>query len=217
VPLERGGRRLVDDAQHLQARDLARVLGGLALGIVEVGGHRDDRLGHFVAEKGLGGFLHLLQDEGGDLRGAVVLALRLHPGIAVLGLDDLVGDQVLVLLGHRVVGAAADQAFDGEQRVFRIGDALALGRLSYQPLARFGERDHGRRGARALGVLDHFGILALHDRDTGIRRAEIDADYLAHVVPLMQQTFAGSLQRRAPPIGPSFNGPSRLREARRDI
>ena len=64
---ERRGGRLVDDAQHLQPGDLAGVLGGLALGIVEISGHRDDRLADRSAEMAFGGFLHFLQDKGADL------------------------------------------------------------------------------------------------------------------------------------------------------
>ena len=41
---ERRGRRLVDDAEHVEAGDLAGVLRRLTLRVVEVGGHRDDGL-----------------------------------------------------------------------------------------------------------------------------------------------------------------------------
>ena len=88
-----------------------------------------------LAEIGFGGFLHLLQDHRGDLRGRILLAAGLDPGVAIVALDDLVGDELLVLLGHRIVVAAADQALDREEGVFRIGDRLALGRLADQPLA----------------------------------------------------------------------------------
>ena len=180
-----GRRRLVDDAQHLEPGDLAGVLGRLALGIVEVGGHRDHRLGDRLAEEGFGGLLHLLQDEGGDLAGAVVLALGLDPGIAVVGLDDLVGHQALVLLDHRVVVAAADQPLDGEEGILGVGDRLALGRLADQTLAGLGKGDHGWRGPDALGVLDDLRLGTFHHGDAGIRRAKIDADDLAHCIPLV--------------------------------
>jgi hypothetical protein len=51
-------------------------------------------------------------------------------------LDDLIGTSPDILLDQRVLEAAADQALDREQRVFRIGDGLALGGLADQTLAR---------------------------------------------------------------------------------
>ena len=74
---ERRGGRLVDDAQNLEAGDLAGILGRLALGVVEISRNGDHRLGDGLAEIGLGGFLHLLKDEGGDLRGRIILAAAL--------------------------------------------------------------------------------------------------------------------------------------------
>ena len=88
-----------------------------------------------LAEIGLGGLLHLAEDEGADLARRVFLALRLDPGVAVVAAHDRVGDQALVLRDHRVVEPAADQALDGVERVGRVGDRLALGRLADEALA----------------------------------------------------------------------------------
>ena len=65
---KRGRRGLVHQAQHFKAGHAARVLGGLALRVVEVGGHGDDRLRDRRAEEALGVALELAQDVGGDLR-----------------------------------------------------------------------------------------------------------------------------------------------------
>src|SRR3989344_3035973 len=45
-----GGGRLVDDALDVEAGDFSRVFGCLALGIVEIGGHRDNSLGDALAK-----------------------------------------------------------------------------------------------------------------------------------------------------------------------
>ena len=177
---ERGRGRLVDDAQHFKAGDLAGVLGGLALGVVEIGGNGDDGLIDLLAEMGLCGLLHLLQDEGGDLRGRIGLAVGLDPGVAVGGLDDLVGDELLVLLDHRIVVAAADQALHRKEGPLGIGHRLALGRLADEAFAVIAEGDDRRRRPHALGILDDFGVLAIHYGDARIRGAEIDPNDLSH-------------------------------------
>ena len=153
---QRGRGGLVDDAQHLEAGDLAGLLGGLALGVAEVGGHGDHGLGDGVAEVGLGVALQLLQDAGGDLLRVVGLAVDV---------DRPVGAHVAL---HRA------------DRAVRVGDRLALGDLADEDLAGLGERDDRRSGAGPLGVGDHDGLARLEDRDDRVGGAEVDADGLGH-------------------------------------
>ena len=51
---KRGRGGLVDDALDVETGDFARVLGGLALGVVKVGRHGDDCFSDGLAEIGLG-------------------------------------------------------------------------------------------------------------------------------------------------------------------
>ena len=118
---ERRGGGLVDDAQDLEAGDLAGLLGGGALRVVEVGGHGDDGLGDGVAEVGLGVALELHQRAGRDLLRGVRLAVDVD----------------------RPVGAHV--ALDRADRAIGVGDGLALGDLTDEDLAVLGEGDD-RRG-----------------------------------------------------------------------
>ena len=196
---QRSSGRLVDDAQHFQAGDAAGILGGLALGVVEVGGNRDHGLRNRLAEIGFGGFLHLAENEGADLARRVFLAAGFHPRIAVVALDDGVRHQTLVLRHDRIVIAAPDQTLDGIQGVGRVGDALALGGLADQTLATVGESNHRGGRARALAVLDNPNVLAFHDGNAGVRGAEIDTNNFTHSVFLSAE--AGSPKHRTRPYG----------------
>jgi len=181
---ERGGGRLVDDAQHFETGDAAGVLRGLALGVVEISGDRDDGLRDLFAEVGFGVGLHLGQHDRGDLLGSellhLVADLSLDVGVAVFTFDDLEGEilRLLANLGE----LAADQALCREDGVLRVGDGLTLGGLADHALARFGESDDGRSRARAFRVRDDHRLATFHDGHTGVRRTKIDAEDVTHNV-----------------------------------
>ena len=153
----RGGG-LVDDAVHGQARNGAGLLGGLTLGVVEVGRDGDDRVGDGLTQVGLGVGLELGQDAGADLLGGVLL---------VVDLDGPVGAHVALDRG--------DGAVD-------VGDRLALGDLADEDLAGLGEGDDGGGGAAALGVRDDGGLATLEDGDSRVGGTQVDTDSACHVV-----------------------------------
>ncbi|EAQ03925.1 putative NAD-specific glutamate dehydrogenase encoded in antisensegene pair with dnaKJ [Pseudooceanicola batsensis HTCC2597] len=176
---QRGGRRFVDDPQHLEPGDLAGVLGGLTLGVVEVGRNRDHGLADLFAQVGLGGFLHLAEDEGGNLRGGVFLALGFHPRVAIAAIDHGERQVLLVLRQVAVVEPTADQALDAEDRVGGVRDGLPLGRLTDEPLF-VGEGDDRRGRARTFGVFDDLGLRPIHDGNAGVGGAKVDTDHFGH-------------------------------------
>ena len=152
-----GRGRLVDDPQDVEPRDLAGLLGGLALVVVEVGRHGDHRVGDGLAEVRLGVALELLEDAGADLLRGVPLAV----------------DLVRLPVG-------ADVALDRADGAVGVRHGLALGDLADEHLTALGERDDGRGGATALGVRDDVGLAALEDGDGAVRGAEVDADCTGH-------------------------------------
>ncbi len=139
---KRGRGRLVDDAEDVEARNLAGVLGGLTLRVIEIGGDRDDRISHCLAEVILCGLFQLLQHHRGDFRRRIFLPAGLNPHVAVIRGDDGIRN-ALLLAGH-LGKLPPDEALDRENGVLGIGNGLALGHLPYQPLTFFSERDDRR-------------------------------------------------------------------------
>jgi hypothetical protein len=157
---QRGRGRLVDDAQHLETRDLPGLLGGLALRVVEVRGDGDDGLRDAVTQIGLGVPLELHQDLRRDLLRRPLLAVDVHgPGVV------------------------AHVTLDGPDGAVGVGDRLALRDLADQDLAVL--REPHDRGCRpgSLGVGDHDRLAGLEHGHDRVGRPEIDPYGSWHVVP----------------------------------
>ena len=163
-------------AQTVRAA-VRRGLGGVAVGVIEIGGDGDDGLGDFLTDFRLGIGLELAEDHACDFLGGVGFAFAsdfyFDVGVAIGGGDDLVG-HALVGIGE-LRELAADEALGREDGVFRVGDGLAFCGLADETFAVLGECDHGRSGAGTPGVFKNSGLAAVHDGHAGVCGAEVDS------------------------------------------
>ena len=173
---QRRGGRLVDDPRDLQPGDLAGVLGGLPLAVVEIGGDRDHGLADLVAQVALGRLLELAEDHRRDLGRRVLLAVDPDLDEVVGAPDHLVGDHLL--FGLDLVMPAAHEPLDRVDRPAGIGDRLPLRRLAHQDVALGREGDDRRRQPTPLLVGDDRHIVPLHHRDDAVGRTQVDPDDL---------------------------------------
>lgn len=139
--------RLVNDTENVQAGNLTSILGSLTLGVVEVRGNSNDGVLNGLAEVGLGGLLHLVEDEATNLGRRVLLATGLNPGVTVGVLDDLVGNLLNVTLNLNIGVLATDQTLSSEQSVLGVDNGLTLSGNTDQALAILGETNNGGSSA----------------------------------------------------------------------
>mmetsp|Transcript_853 Transcript_853/g.3331 ORF Transcript_853/g.3331 Transcript_853/m.3331 type:complete len:747 (-) Transcript_853:173-2413(-) len=194
---EGSGGGLVDDPEHLQARDLPGVLGGLPLGVVEVRRHGDDGLVHLVVQE-LGRVLReLAQDLSGELLRGKLLAeggageLDVAVGVLLHDVRDLL--QLLVHLGH----LASYEPLDRKEGVIWVDDALPLGDLSHELVSRLCVSDDGRGCSLSLRVRHNGWLSSLHGRHSAVGGPEVNAHDLLAPRP------HGSRAPRCTPLHPS--------------
>ena len=165
-----GCGRLVDDSFDLEARDSARILRRLALRVIKIGRYRDDRFRHALTEVVFRALFHLREHSRGDLGWRHLTRSDLDPRVTIVRTDNVVRHHLDVLLHDIIFKTPADQALDSGQGIGRIRDGLPLSGLSDQYLFVLGESNDGGSRSITLAVLDHFGVVAIHHGDTGVRR-----------------------------------------------
>jgi len=178
---QRGRRGFVDDPFDFQAGDLAGVLRRLALGVVEVGRHGDDRFQVLGADELLSALFQKLEDHGRDFLRRVLLVADLEPDVAVGRRHELVGQVVPGPGDFGRVEFAPDEALHGIDGVGGVGDGLALGDLAHQPLILIGEGDNGRGGSAAQAVGYDLTVPAFDDRNAGVGCPEVNPDHFCHI------------------------------------
>ena len=174
--------RFVDDTLHIQACNLAGLLGGLALTVGEVCRNGDNRLCDRLTEVVLSSLLHLLEDDGADLLRRIHAAVDIYAGRVVFALHYAVGN-ARDFAAYLVVGFT-HEALDAEYRIFRIGDGLTLGGVTHLTLAVVGECDHRRGGALAFVIDDNGRLVAFHDRHATVRGSKVDSNDFSHNICL---------------------------------
>ena len=135
---ERRRRRLVDDSQNVESRDLARVLGRLTLTVGKVSGAGDDRLRHFRSEICLRVRFELSEN---------------HCGNFLRGIRFIV-DFYFIVGSH--------MPFNGDNGLVGVCDSLTFCRLSDDAGAVLLERYYGRGSSGSFRIGDNDGLAAFH-------------------------------------------------------
>ncbi len=188
-------RGLVDQAQQVDAGELCRILGGLALCIVKVGGHGDDGAMDVVIEGVFGTETQRGQDLGADLHGCLGAIDSLDPDHATAGL--LLRKAVRQLFRRIDVSQrAAHEALCRGNGVARIGRQCSLGGVA-DLTAALGQIAHDRRQQHsALVIRQAFGHAIADSSDQRMRGAQVDAHGNAPLVGIGGLTGFGNLQKR---------------------
>ena len=188
-----GGRGFVDQAQHLQARQLGGVFRGLALGIVKVGGHGDDGAVNQSAQAVFGTLAQAGQNFGADFHGAF------HPGSSGQGHHAGGGDKFVGQVRgfvRQVAHAAAHEAFGRGDGVARVQRARGCSVVADVARAVFQIAHHRGQQHAAFGVGQAARHTTLHGSHQGVRGAQVNADGQAPLVRGGGLTGLRNLQKR---------------------
>mmetsp|Transcript_17982 Transcript_17982/g.29773 ORF Transcript_17982/g.29773 Transcript_17982/m.29773 type:complete len:261 (-) Transcript_17982:24-806(-) len=178
-----GGGWLVDDTLDLHTGDSSGILGGLTLGIVKVSRNGNNSVLDFLAQKGLGSSLHLLQDHGRDFLRSKLDSLAtlfdLNHWLVLVG-DNFVRDKLLVGLNRLVRVLTSDKTLDIKDSVLWVDRGLVLGSITNETITRVHKGNVGRSNTVTLVVGNDFDTTVLEDTDARVGGSKIDSDDCSH-------------------------------------
>ncbi|MNE06232.1 NAD-specific glutamate dehydrogenase [compost metagenome] len=183
--------RLVEQAQYVEAGQFGRILGRLALGVVEIGRHGDYRPHQFTAQGLFSSLTQGLENIGRDFHRAFRALDRVDKRHVRLAADKTVGQLLAQLFDVRQ--ATPHQAFDRQHGVERIARGSRLGRLAH--IDTIGVVAHRRwQDDLPLRVGKRLGKTTAQRSDQRIGSAKVDANRQTTLVGLRTLAGFGDLQ-----------------------
>jgi len=173
------GGGLVDDSLDGESGNGSGILGGLSLGVVEVGGDGDNSVDDGLTHVSLSDFLHLDEDHGGDLLSLefLLFSLELDNNHGLFGNSGLEfeGPELGISLDVFVTEFTANESLGIEDSVGGVSGNLGLGSVSDESLL-FGEGNVGGGGVESLIVSDNLNLIVLPDSNAGVSSSKINSD-----------------------------------------
>mmetsp|Transcript_3538 Transcript_3538/g.3327 ORF Transcript_3538/g.3327 Transcript_3538/m.3327 type:complete len:252 (-) Transcript_3538:2-757(-) len=182
-----GSSRLVDNTLNLHSRNGSGILGGLTLGIIEIGRYGNNGVSNIFSKEDLGGTLHLLKNHGGNLLGGELLGGSSNSNLdnGLVGVrDNLIRYELLIGLYGFVRVITSDKTLNVENGVFGVDGGLILGSISYQTVTVVHEGDVRRCDTITLVVGNDFDTSILEDSDARVGGSQINSNDGSHLLLL---------------------------------
>ena len=202
-----GGGGFVDETQHVQSGQPGRILGGLALGIVEIGGHGDDGACQRVlvdVERGQCAITQHLQDLGRHFHGRDGPGRRGHGhGAIVASGGGIRGhirprshDPQRQTLRLGIGQATPHQALDRADDVAGVGQQRLLGGMAHHGRSAGAVMHDRRQQLPALLVGQRIGHARAADGHQRVGGSQIDTNGIPALVRIRTHARLGNLQQR---------------------
>ena len=169
-----GGGRLVEQAQHIKAGETRGILGGLALGIVEIGWHSDHHTAEFAAQRGHGAVLEDSENIGRYLDRTALTSRRLNTRHGGCARAELIRQQVTETL--HVFDATPHQTLHGGDCIQWVIRCRLKRRLAYLGVGVVPIVHDRRQQMPTLLVRQRVGNPAAHRGHERVGGTEVDTN-----------------------------------------
>lgn len=151
--------RIVDDEKKLKKGDIEGIIGGMKMGVVEVGRKSDEGMSKGLEKVGLRSLINIMKDNRGDMRRRIFIEVKIEKGIEIVEIEDIVRKKIIVIGENRIVIEKENKEIEGKKGELRVGEGMKIRRMKREELVKIGEGDDRRGGEWKLWILNEIRVI----------------------------------------------------------